>query len=48
MFYRAGFTNVGTATPQLASKLKLKSMKAFHDSQVKLHTIDVAKAFEEE
>lgn len=45
MFYRVGFENIGTATPQIASKIKLISMKAFHDSTVKLHTIDVAKAF---
>lgn len=45
MFYRVGFQNIGTATPQIASKIKLVSMKAFHDSTVKLHTIDVAKAF---
>ena len=46
MFYRAGYKNIGTATPQLSSKLKLISMKAFHDAQVKLHKIDVAKAFD--
>lgn len=46
MFYRAGYKNIGTATPQLSSKLKLISMKAFHDAQVKLHKINVAKAFD--
>lgn len=45
MFYRTGFVNVGTAIPQVASKLKLISLKAFHDSTVKLHDIDVMKAF---
>lgn len=45
MFYRAGFRNVGVATPQLASRLKNISLKAFHDSQVKLHEIDVGRAF---
>lgn len=45
MYYRDGIMNIGTATPQLASEIKLKSMKAFHDSTVKLHTIDVLKAF---
>lgn len=44
-FYRIGIKNIGVATPQLASKLKLIAMKAFHDSQVNLHDIDVAKAF---
>lgn len=44
-FYRLGFMNIGTAAPQLASKLKNISMKAFHDSTVKLHEIDVLKAF---
>jgi len=45
MFYRAGYKNVGVATPQVASRLKNISLKAFHDSQVKLHEIDIAKAF---
>lgn len=45
MFYRAGYKNVGVATPQLASRLKNISLKAFHDSQVKLHEIDLMKAF---
>lgn len=44
-FFRAGFIDVGVATPQLSSKLKNISMKAFHDSTVKLHEIDVMKAF---
>ena len=45
LYYRLGFENVGAATPQIASKLKLVALKAFHDSTVKLHTIDVMKAF---
>ena len=44
-FYRAGFKNVGVALPQLASRIKNIAMKAFHDSTIKLHEIDVAKAF---
>lgn len=44
-FYRLGMENVGVATPQLASKLKRISMKAFHDSQINLHDINVSKAF---
>lgn len=45
MFYRLGITNVGVATPQLASRIKVIALKAFHDSQVKLHEIDIAEAF---
>jgi len=45
LFYRLGIQNVGVATPQLASRLKVISLKAFHDSQVQLQEIDVAKAF---
>lgn len=45
LFYRAGFKNIGVAIPQVASALKLKAMKAFHDSTVKLHEIDIWKAF---
>ena len=45
LFYRAGFKDIGVAMPQVASALKLKALKAFHDSTVKLHEIDVWKAF---
>lgn len=45
MFYRAEYKDVGVTTPQLASRLKNISLKAFHDSQVKLFDINVAKAF---
>jgi len=45
LFYRLEITNVGVVTPQLASRLKVIALKAFHDSQVQLHEIDVAKAF---
>ena len=48
MFYRLGLTNVGTATPQIASRLKVISLKAFHDSQVRLYDIDVADAFSDD
>lgn len=44
-FYRCGFYNVGVAIPQVASRIKLIAMKAFHDTTVRLHEIDVAKAF---
>lgn len=37
--------NIGLATIQIASKLKLKSMKAFHDSTVSTVEIDPMKAF---
>lgn len=45
LFYRLGITNVGVATPQLASKVKVITMKGFHDSTVKYSKIDVKKAF---
>ena len=44
-FYRLGITNIGAAIPQLPAKLKLISMKAFHDSQVVMETMDPMKAF---
>ena len=44
-FNRLGMKNIGVATPQLASKLKRKSMKAFHNSTIDIHTIDIEKAF---
>lgn len=45
LFYRLGIKNIGMATPKIPSVLKQKSMKLFHNSQLKLHTIDVNKAF---
>ena len=45
LFYRLGIKNIGAASPQVASRLKVIALKAFHDSQVKMHEIDVAKAF---
>lgn len=44
-FNRLGMRNIGMATPQLASKLKRKSMKAFHNSTIDIHEIDIEKAF---
>ena len=44
--YRRGGRNIGLATIQLAAKLKLASMKAFHDSVIKTVEIDPEKAFE--
>ena len=46
-FYRLGIKNIGVVTPQIASKIKLIDMKAFHNSQVKLHEIDVDNMFED-
>lgn len=45
LFYRMGIENIGVATPQIASRLKVISLKAFHDSQITLYDMDVAKAF---
>ena len=45
MFYRLGIKNVGVVTAQLPSKLKLISMKAFHDSTVVTTEMDAMKAF---
>lgn len=43
--YRLGIVNIGTATPQIPSKLKTTVMKAFHNSQVTLVEMDPMKAF---
>ena len=45
LFHKLGITNVGAAMPQIASKLKLIAMKAFHDSQVVMTKMDPDKAF---
>ena len=44
-FYRRGGKNVGLACAQIPTKLKLRSMKAFHDSTVSTTEIDPMKAF---
>lgn len=44
--YRRGVTNVGIETTQIASTMKNKSMKAFHDSVQTMHVMDIRKAFE--
>ena len=46
-FYRLGITNVGVTTPQVASRLKVISMKSFHDCQVSMYEIDPDKIFED-
>ena len=45
LFYLLGVKNVGTASPQLASCVKLISMKAFHDSTDKYIKMDPGEAF---
>lgn len=44
-FYRLGVTNIGSAVPQIGSKIKNINMKAFHDSQVVFVEMDPMKAF---
>lgn len=44
-FYRRGSENIGLACSQIATKLKLVSMKAFHDSTVSTTEMDVMRAF---
>ena len=44
--YRRGGRNIGLATIQLAAKLKLASMKAFHDSVISTVELDPKTAFE--
>lgn len=44
-FTRRGNLNIGLGCSQVATKLKLLSMKSFHDSTVKTAQIDVLKAF---
>lgn len=45
LYYLLGVKNVGTATPQLASCVKLISMKAFHDSTDKYVYMDPMEIF---
>lgn len=44
-FYRRGGRNVGLATIQIPSTLKLRAMKAFHDSTISTVEINPMKAF---
>jgi hypothetical protein len=44
-FLRRGNRNIGLAVAQIPTVLKLKSMKAFHDSTVSTSKIDAMKAF---
>lgn len=45
MFYKLGIKNIGMLTPKAASKIKLISMKAFHDGSVVTTEMDPMKAF---
>ena len=45
LWYRLDIKNIGVVTPQIASKIKLICMKAFHDSQVTTVEMDPMKAF---
>lgn len=45
LWYRLGIDRPGIITPQLATKLKLGSMKLFHNSQVVLTDMNVMDAF---
>ena len=45
LYYRIGIQNIGITTPQLMSKLKNISMKAFHDSVATFYEMDPMKAF---
>ncbi len=45
LFYRLGIRNVGAATPQIPSRLKVLSMKLFHDDQLNFAEMDPMKAF---
>lgn len=44
-FYRRGSRNIGLATIQIPSTLKVRSMKAFHDSTIVTTEMDPMKAF---
>ena len=45
LFYRLGIDNVGSATPQIPSKIKNLLMKKFHDSVINFSDMDIEKAF---
>lgn len=45
LFYRLGIRNVGAATPMIPSKLKVLSMKLFHDDQLNFTEMDPMEAF---
>lgn len=45
LFYRLGIRNIGAATPQIPSRLKVLSMKLFHDDQLNFTEMDPMSAF---
>lgn len=45
LFYRLGIRNVGASTPQIPSRLKVLSMKLFHDDQLNFTEMDPMSAF---
>ena len=45
LFYRLGIRNIGATTPQIPSRLKVLSMKLFHDDQLNFTEMDVMSAF---
>lgn len=45
MFYKLGIQNIGMLTPKAASKIKLISMKAFHDGSVVTTEMNPMRAF---
>lgn len=45
LFYRLGIRNVGASTPQIPSRLKVLSMKLFHDDQLNFTEMDPMRAF---
>lgn len=45
LFYRLGIRNIGASTPQIPSKLKVLSMKLFHDDQLNFTEMNPMKAF---
>ena len=45
LFTRLGIKNIGTATPQIPSRIKVLLMKGFHDSTIQFSDMDINKAF---
>ena len=45
LFYRLGIRNIGASTPQIPSRLKVLSMKLFHDDQLNFTEMDPMEAF---
>ena len=45
LFYRLGIRNIGASTPQIPSRLKVLSMKLFHDDQLNFTEMDPMETF---